>query len=152
MMRPMKSFLKFISCAILAVMTFTPVFGQAGASTSPSRFDGNWIGTIDCPSNSEESGAKGYHFQFPVTIKDGVLAASGAVADSPASLRIDGPIRSDGSAELRARGRTGKPEYAVKQPSSGTPYAYRIKAQFEGDKGTGSRIEARVCNFVFAKK
>ena len=148
----MKSFLTRAPIALLVSAICAPAFGQAGVASSASRFDGNWTEIIDCPSNTEESGARGYHFQFPATIKDGVLAASVGVEDTPGALRIDGPIRSDGSAELRARGRTGNPEYAVKQPSSGTPYSYRIKAQFEGDKGSGTRIEARVCNFVFAKK
>ncbi|MGI9027125.1 MAG: hypothetical protein ACR2GP_16430 [Burkholderiaceae bacterium] len=138
-----------ISRTLLTIGVCAPVFGQA---LSSSRFDGDWTVSIDCPSNTEESGAKGYRFQFPAVVKDGVLAASVGMEGWSASLRIEGPIRSDGSAELRARGRTGNPEYAAKQPLSGTPYSYRIKAQFDDDKGTGSRIETRVCNFVFARK
>ncbi len=138
-----------LSCTLLAVAACAPAFGQA---VPASRFDGDWVGNIDCPSNTEESGAKGYRYQFPAVVKDGVFAASVGAENSPGSLRVEGPIRPDGSAELRARGRTGNPEYAAKHPSSGTPYAYRIKVQFDGDKGSGSRIETRVCNFVFVKK
>lgn len=80
------------------------------------------------------------------------MTASAGTDDSPGSLRIEGPIAADGSAEFRARGRTGNPDFAVKHPSSGTRYIYRIKAQFDNDKGTGTRVEARLCNFAFAKR
>lgn len=134
--------------AILAVAACVPAFGQAASS----RFDGAWEVAIDCPSNTEESGAKGYRYRFPGIVANGVLTASAGTDDSPGSLRIDGPIAADGSAEFQARGRTGNPDFAVKHPSSGTRYTYRIKAQFDGEKGTGARIEARVCNFAFAKR
>ena len=134
---------------MLLVAAYAPTFAQPAPA---SRFDGDWVGNIDCPSNTEESGARGYRYRFPAMVKDGVFAASIGSENSPGSLHIEGPIRPDGSAELRARGRTGNLEYALEQPSSGTPNSYRVKAQFDGDKGTGSRIEARACNFVFAKK
>jgi hypothetical protein len=70
---------------------------------------------------------------------------------TPPPLRIEGPIQPDGEATLRARGRTGNPDYAAKKPSSGTAYSYKIKAHFEPAKGSGSRVEARVCNFTFTR-
>ena len=60
-------------------------------------------------------------------------------------------IQPNGDAILRARGRTGNPDYAVRKPASGSPYAYTIKAHFEENAGTGSRLETRVCEFAFAR-
>ena len=109
-----------ISWAMLLVAACAPTFAQPAAA---SRFDGDWMGDIDCPSNTEESGARGYRYRFPAMVKDGVFAAHVGSENSPGSLQIEGPIQPDGSAELRARGRTGNPEYAAKHPSSGTPYS-----------------------------
>jgi hypothetical protein len=125
---------------------------QPAGPADPGRFDGAWIVRIDCPSNTEESGAKGYRYDFPATVTRGRLSGSHGDDDAPGSLRIEGPIEADGSAELLARGRTGNPNYAVNRPSSGTAYSYRIKARFEGARGTGARVEPRVCNFVFVNQ
>ena len=84
----------------------------------PSRYDGTWDVAIDCPSNSEPSNAKGYAFHFPASVKDGTLAGGRGKPDEGGSLQIEGPIAADGSAMLRAKGRTGDPVYAVKHPSS----------------------------------
>lgn len=140
------------ACGILMALGCTAAFGQGAPAPPVSRFDGGWNITVDCPSNSEPSGAKGYAYRLSGTVQDGLLVASQGTPDAPGSLRIEGPIRPDGSADLRARGRTGDPDYAVKHPSSGTAYWYRIKAQFDEAKGTGTRMEARVCNIVFAKR
>ena len=125
--------------------------GSASAPPAPSRFDGTWLGRIDCPSNTEDSAAKGYKYDFPVSIVNGRLTG-GRGDDGPGSLHIVGEIPPDGDAVRRARGRTGDPEYAAKQPAVGTIYTYRIKAHFDEKSGTGSRLEARVCNFRFTKQ
>lgn len=104
---------------------------------------------IHCPSNTEESGAKGYKYEFPATVTNGLLTGSHGEEGSAGSLRIEGAIQPDGEATIRARGRTGNPDYAVKRLSSGTAYSYTIKAHFEPGKGTGTRMESRVCNFTF---
>ena len=122
------------------------------AQVEQSQFDGKWSVRISCPSNTEESGAKGYSYDFPASVVNGALTGSHGEAGTAGSLRIEGQISADGSTELRARGRTGNPDYAVKKPSFGTAYAYRIKGQFERTRGTGKRLEARVCNFTFTKQ
>ena len=94
---------------------------------------------------------KGYKYDFPATVVNGFLSGSHGEEGSAGSLRIEGAIRPDGEATLRARGRTGNPDYAAKRPSTGTPYSYTIKARFEAAKGSGSRIESRVCNFSFTR-
>jgi hypothetical protein len=121
------------------------------AAANPSRFDGAWTVRIQCPSNSEDSGAKGYAYSFAATVRDGFITGSHGEEGSAGSLRIDGRIAPDGEATLRARGRTGNPDYAVNKPTSGSPYSYTIKANFEESSGTGTRLEARVCNFTFTR-
>jgi len=139
-----------LSLALL--LTSALPLGVAYAQPESSQFDGDWMVRISCPSNTEESGAKGYSYEFPARVEGGILAGSHGAEGTAGSLRIEGRVSPDGKAELRARGRTGDPEYAVNKPSSGTAYTYRIKAHFEGTRGTGTRVEARVCNFTFSKK
>ncbi len=122
------------------------------ARAEPSRFDGAWDVTIDCPSNSEPSNAKGYTYRFPAIVRDGALVGGRGKADEPGSLHVEGPIADDGSAMLQATGRTGDPAYAARHPSFGSPYGYRIKAQFDEARGTGTRLEARACSFVFVRR
>ena len=46
---------------------------------------------------------RGYSYGFPARVKDGVLHAQRKAEDAPGSLRIDGPIQPDGTAELSRR-------------------------------------------------
>jgi hypothetical protein len=141
-----------LALPIVLVATIAQAQAQAQpAAPAVTRFDGAWTVRIQCPSNSEDSGAKGYAYSFPATVKDGLLSGSHGEEGSAGSLKIEGPIQSDGDATLQARGRTGNPDYAVKRPASGSPYSYTIKAHFDASSGTGSRMEARVCNFTFAR-
>lgn len=124
---------------------------QTHVAPSSSPFDGVWKVRIACPSNTEDSGAKGYTYEFPATVANGFLSASHGVEGTAGSLRIEGSIPADGNALLLARGRTGNPDYAAKKPSPGTAYSYTIKAHFEPASGSGTRMEARTCNFVFKR-
>lgn len=135
---------------ITSTMALLPI--AAPAQVTQSKFDGIWNVRISCPSNTEESGAKGYSYNFTAKIENGFLAGSHGEQGSAGSLMIEGQISPDGNAELKARGRTGNPDYAVKKPSTGSPYSYNIKSQFEQKSGIGTRLEARVCNFTFTKQ
>jgi len=129
------------------------VTAQSPSSAAPAgRFDGAWNVTINCPSNSEASGARGYEYRFPAVVREGVIAGTHGEESTNGWLHIEGAIRPDGGALLDAQGRTGDPAYAVKKPAPGTRYTYRIKAQFGETRGTGERIEARVCHFTFERK
>jgi hypothetical protein len=139
------------SGVLLVVSALTPRATSYAQNVS-AAFDGEWAVRISCPSNTEETGAKGYNYDFLARVENGYLTGSHGTDGSAASLRIEGPIDANGDALLQARGRTGNPDYAVKKPSSGTPYSYRIKAHFEGPSGSGTRLEARVCNFTFTRK
>ena len=119
----------------------------------PGRFDGAWNVDIRCPDHIEgKSLARGYAFQFPAEVKDGVLHGQYKSKGTPGSLMIDGRIQPDGTAELKANGVTDAPEFSVNNIAKGTPYGYRINARFDDSQGTGSRIEGRTCNFIFTKK
>jgi len=129
-----------------------PALAQASVAAAGSRFDGDWLVTMTCPTNTEDSAARGYKRQFPAQVKEGVLTGEDGTQGAPGSLRIGGTIGADGSAVLAARGRTGNPEYAVDHPPSSSPYSFRIEARFEAGHGSGRRIEARVCAFAFDRK
>jgi hypothetical protein len=97
----------------------------------------------------------------PIVLLTGVAAAQESfdgkwrgrkAEDAPGSLRIEGPIQPDGTAELIAKGLTGHPDNAVGHHAPATPYTYRIKARFEGSKGVGTRLDARKCDFTFTKQ
>jgi hypothetical protein len=126
--------------------------GQPSDSAAGARFDGDWSVTMVCPNNTEKSAARGYKRQFPARVERGVLRGEIGSAESPGWLRIDGRISDDGKALLDAHGRTGDPEFAVNQPPSSSPYAYHIDARFEGNRGSGRRVEQRVCTFAFERR
>jgi hypothetical protein len=142
-----------VCCAVGAVLGQPTTPSVAGESNAPeTQFDGTWSTTISCPDEVGGTGAKGYTFQFIAEVKQGVLHAQYRTPDSPGSLTLEGKIQANGAAELNAHGRTGNPEYAVKRLSTGTPYSYLIKVQFENTRGTGTRIDTRPCTFVFSKR
>jgi hypothetical protein len=85
-------------------------------------------------------------------VKDGVLSGEHGQQGSPGWVKYDGRIQPDGTAEIQARGLTGNPKTAVGQVPSGTSYSYRVKAQFDESRGSGSRVDLRPCNVVFVKQ
>lgn len=117
-----------------------------------SLFEGAWNVTLTCPSNTESSGARGYTFEFVAQVKEGMFAGQFGVEGRPSSVKITGQIQPNGSATLHAVGLTGDPDYAVKHPPKSTRYEYDIKAQFNGSRGVGSRLQARKCDLVFIKQ
>lgn len=127
------------------------VYCSSGIAQQPaSRFDGIWDATISC--GNLDDGIRGYTYKFVAEVKDGVLRAQHRAPDSPGSLRVEGNIPPDGVAELNAFGRTGNPDYAVKRPSEGSPYTFRIKAKFDATRGSGERTDSRPCSLGFSKR
>ena len=141
------AFVAFFSTALSA-----SAMAQPTTSGNATAFDGNWQVTMTCPNNTEKSAARGYKRQFPAQVKNGVLQGEIGVADSAGWLRIDGSIDADGSARLDAHGRTGEPDFAVQHPPPSSPYSFHIEARFEGARGSGRRLEQRVCNFAFERR
>lgn len=143
------------SFAIAALVLGTasmPTHAQPLDGGSAGRFDGEWLVTMTCPNNTEKSAARGYKRQFPAQVRGGVLSGEIGVAESPGWLRVDGPIDADGNARLDAHGRTGDPDYAARHPPPSSPYAFHVEARFDGARGSGRRLEQRVCNFVFERR
>jgi hypothetical protein len=135
-----------------AVEELLSALGAAGVAPPSTRFDGAWEVTITCPSSPENPGVKGYSYRFPATVKDGLLVGSHLAEGEAGSLRIEGVIPSDGKAQLKGWGHTGGAEYNLKHAAAGTRYGYGIRARFEETRGTGRRVDGRVCHFSFAKK
>ena len=140
------------ACVIFLVLAASPAARAQSSDAGASRFDGEWTVTMNCPSNTEKSAARGYKRQFPARVNAGVLTGEIGVADAPGWLRIDGRIGADGTALLDAQGRTGDPEYAVSQPPPSSPYAFHIDARFDAAHGSGRRLEQRVCSFAFDRR
>jgi hypothetical protein len=114
-----------------------------------ARFDGIWITTLSC---SNTPGALGYSFQFPSTVKDGVLHGEKGTEGKPGWLQLDGNIRPDGTAKIYAKGLVGAKEFAVGGRPAGTAFGYHIEGKFSDKEGSGKRIEGRPCDVTFAKK
>jgi hypothetical protein len=145
-------FRSFVFVAFFSTAVSTTASAQPSAGNVVGRFEGDWLVTMTCPNNTEKSAARGYKRQFPAQVKDGVLHGEIGVADAPGWLRIDGRIDADGSARFDAYGRTGDPDFAVGQPPPSSPYAFHIDARFEGTRGSGRRLEQRICNFAFERR
>jgi hypothetical protein len=136
--------------------TFAPLARQrlaAGANKSvasiPAPFDGIWAVAIDCPAHGR---AAGYTRKLSGQVKDGVLLAQQGIEGRPDSLTLKGKIQPDGSASIEGRGISNDPRYTVDNAATGTPYAYRAVAHFEGSRGTGSKTDIRPCSLTFTRQ
>ncbi len=140
------------SLALLVCAVAPLAVAQPSPGSPADRFDGAWTVTMSCPNNTEKSAARGYKRQFPAQVKDGVLQGEIGSAESAGWLRVEGRIGADGNALFDAHGRTGDPDFAVNQPPPSSPYAFHVEARFEGARGSGRRLEQRVCNFTFERR
>jgi hypothetical protein len=144
---------RLVAVVLLAASSLASAQPSPAASAPGSdRFDGNWLVTMSCPSNTEKSAARGYKRQLMVQVKDGFLRGETGSEDAPGFLRIGGKIGGDGNALFNARGRTGDSDFAVAHPPPSSPYSFSIEARFDGAHGSGRRLEARECNFAFDRK
>ena len=121
----------------------------ATGADNATRFDGTWDTTLSC---SNSTGALGYSFQFPSTVKDGVLHGQKGDEGKPGWLQLDGNIQPDGTAKLYAKGLVGAKEYAVGHRPAGSEYGYHIEGTFSEKEGSGKRVEGRPCEVNFARK
>ena len=126
----------------LASVTKTP------RSPDPTRFDGMWDVTIDCPAHQA---AAGYKFRFQAEVKEGVLSGQYGVAGNPSSVVLKGRIKADGAAVIDAKGMVGDPKFTANRSSRGTAYSYRVDARFDEARGRGERTEVRPCTLTFVK-
>jgi hypothetical protein len=118
-------------------------------TTPTTRFDGLWQTTLSC---TNDSGALGYSFRFPSTVKNGVLHGEKGTAHEAGWLQIDGSLRPDGVADLYVEGLVGAAPFAVGQRPAGTPYGYHVDARFSLDHAEGHRVEGRPCTVVWTRE
>ncbi len=121
----------------------------ASSEDDTKRFDGTWDTTVSC-SNTE--GALGYSYQFPSTVKDGVLHGEKGDKGKPGWFVLDGKILPDGTMKLYAKGLVGAEEVAVGHRPRGSAFGYHVEGKFSEKEGTGKRVEGRPCEADFAKK
>ena len=121
----------------------------ASAEDDTKRFDGTWDTTVSC---SNTAGALGYSYQFPSTVKNGVLHGVKGDAGKPGWLQLDGKILPDGTMKIYAKGLVGAKEYAVGRRPAGSAFGYHIEGKFSEKEGNGKRVEGRPCELDFAKK
>jgi hypothetical protein len=122
--------------------------GPVTDARADGRFDGAWTTIVSCTNLDD---ALGYSFEFPSTVRDGVLHGEKGIKSAPGWLQIDGTIHPDGSAQLYADGLVGAPQFAVGARPAGTQYGYHINAKFAGGAGSGNRVEGRPCTVTFSK-
>jgi hypothetical protein len=135
--------------AAAASIGITLLLSGAARSADPERhFDGVWDTVLSCVNSH---GALGYSFQFPSTVKQGVLHGEKGTRGQPGWLQLDGKILEDGSANLYAAGLVGAAPFAVGQRPAGTEYGYHIDAKFSDAAGKGARVEGRPCTVTFTK-
>jgi len=121
----------------------------ASAEDDTKRFDGTWDTTVSC---SNTAGALGYSYQFPSTLKNGVLHGVKGDAGKPGWLQLDGKILPDGTMRIYAKGLVGAKEYAVGRRPAGSAFGYHIEGKFSEKEGNGKRVEGRPCEVTFAKQ
>jgi hypothetical protein len=86
------------------------------------------------------------------TVKNGVLHGEKGTAHEAGRLQIDGPLHSDGTADLYVEGLVGAAPFAVGQRPAGTPYGYHVAAQFTADRADGHRVEGRPCTVAWTRE
>ncbi len=121
----------------------------APAALAGHEFDGTWTTVLSCENSH---GALGYSFEFPATVRDGVLHAEKGTRGQPGWLTLDGTIGADGAATLYASGLVGAAPYAVGDRPAGTAYGYHVAAHFAAASGTGHRVEGRPCTVSFTRR
>ncbi|MCE7878633.1 MAG: hypothetical protein DYH14_15215 [Betaproteobacteria bacterium PRO3] len=104
--------------------------------------------TIAC---APEKGAQGYRVEVTGTVKDSRMRALRGTEGAPNSLLLEGDIQADGTARFNVSGHTGDPKFTVGNVATSTPYAYTVKAKFDGAGGIGVRQELRPCRVHFSK-
>ena len=125
----------------------------ATAQAQQAMFDGAWNVTMTCPAHdAADDDAKGYTHRFAAEVRNGRFDGTHGKEGELGWHRLHGAIENDGSAALRLNGIVNNPQYAINDAPRGKQYTYRVKAQFEGDRGTGQRLTGRVCTFAFTRQ
>jgi hypothetical protein len=141
---PMKG-LAAVSALVGALLMLATIESAHAAS-----FDGTWSVLEVCETTSE--GARGYTWRYDADVKNGRFVGQYRNKGQVPSMTLEGQIRADGTATLKASGVSSDAEHNVKFAQAQTPISFQVSATFEGNKGTGSRLGARACKFTFSKQ
>lgn len=131
-----------------ALILTLAVFYIPGAHAA-APFDGEWDTILSCPNIGN---VLGYSFEFPSSIKDGVLHGEKGTQGQPGWLKLDGTVSPNGRATIYASGLVGASEAAVGHRPAGTQYGYHLEIEFTDASGKGRRIEGRPCTVTLARK
>jgi hypothetical protein len=142
-----------LGLAALTIVAALGFGGRAPAAAEPSAFDGAWDVTLTCPPLRDDvDDAKGYTQRFSGQVKDGTLRATHGVEGQPSWHLLTGEIPPDGKAMLTIEGIVKSADYAVNNAPRGKAYTFRVRATFEGNRGTGVRLGKRKCEFDFRRR
>jgi hypothetical protein len=123
------------------------VIGSLSTAMAGS-FDGNWGVSVSCAATGD--GAKSYNWQFPATIRNGVVQGQYRTPGAIPSGTLTGRVAESGDGSLQMRGIAGDSEYTVGR-KGGVPFRYTVRAHFNGGSGSGNRVELRSCNLSFSR-
>jgi len=124
------------------------------AQSAGGRFDGTWTTNMSCDASTH---MPAYTWTFVSTITNGILHGQHGEEGGPGYLVVDGPIGTDGSAKLHAKGTVQSGKAGIVTQLKGNKYDYNIEAKFTDTSGTGKRDEGagilgRPCTFQFTKR
>ena len=124
------------------------------AQAAGGSFDGNWTTKMSCDASAH---MPAYTWTFVSTITNGILHGQHGEEGGPGYLVVDGPIGTDGSAKLHAKGTVQSGKAGIVTQLKGNKYDYNIEATFAETSGTGKRDEGagilgRPCTFQFTKQ
>lgn len=126
----------------------------ATLAAQTGHYDGAWNTSMSCDASSR---MPAYKWTFVSTVTNGVLHGQHGQQGGPGYMVIDGPIKSDGSAKLHAKGTVEPGKAGVVTQLKGNKYDYNVEAKFTDATGTGKRDEGagilgRPCTFEFTKQ
>jgi hypothetical protein len=142
-----------MNARILARMACLLAAAHAGsAAAQATQFDGKWSVKLVCDDvKTDGAMAKGYTYFFDVTVVNGHLEGNHGQLGEPASVKYVGEIQQDGSVDIIANGRTGKPDRSIDAVDRGTAYNYQMRGKFDQSFGHATRLTLRPCEATFSK-
>jgi class 3 adenylate cyclase len=120
---------------------------QIAATPPVVRFDGAWIGTLNCPSVGN---TLGFSYKFTTVIRAGHLEAQRGVPGQPASITYKGDVSADGKFSLHGSGLSGQQRFSGMSP--GTPVSLHLEGKIGDRAGAGRQINGRGCSVEFARQ